>query len=110
MTEICNFKEWDDPFFKQVQHQFEVAANHLNLDRNVFSRLRVPDKAMLVSIPFRMDDGSVQVVPGYRVQHNDTLGPYKGGLRYHQKVSLGEVGALAMLMTWKCSLVGLPLG
>ena len=110
MTEQFNFKEWDDPFFKQVQHQFEVAANRLNLDRNVFNRLRVPDKAMMVSIPFRMDDGSVQVVPGYRVQHNDTLGPYKGGLRYHKKVSLGEVGALAMLMTWKCSLVGLPLG
>ena len=57
-----------------------------------------------------MDDGSVKVFTGYRVQHNDTLGPYKGGIRYHPEVNLGEVTALSMWMTWKCSLMGLPLG
>lgn len=102
--------EWNNPLFSQVQTQFEAAARKLSLDENIFYRLRVPDKALMVSVPFRNDDGSVQVVPGYRVQHNDTLGPYKGGLRFHPNVNLGEVSALAMLMTWKCSLVGLPLG
>jgi glutamate dehydrogenase (NAD(P)+) len=65
---------------------------------------------MVVSVPTRMDDGTVNVFTGYRVQHNDVLGPFKGGLRYHPSVNLGEVSALAMWMTWKCSLVGLPLG
>lgn len=102
--------EWDNPLFKQVQEQFEQAALKLSLDENIFYRLRVPDKALMVSVPFRNDDGSIRVVPGYRVQHNDVLGPYKGGLRYHCNVNLGEVAALAMLMTWKCALVNLPLG
>ncbi len=102
--------EWDNPLFKQVQEQFEMAALRLKLDENIFYRLRVPDKALLVSVPFRNDDGSIRVVPGYRVQHNDALGPYKGGVRYHPNVNLGEVAALAMLMTWKCAIVGLPLG
>jgi glutamate dehydrogenase (NAD(P)+) len=65
---------------------------------------------MVISVPTRMDDGGVNVFTGYRVQHNDVLGPFKGGLRYHPSVNLGEVSALAMWMTWKCSLVGLPLG
>jgi glutamate dehydrogenase (NAD(P)+) len=65
---------------------------------------------LIVSVPTRMDDGSVRVFTGYRVQHNDVLGPFKGGIRYHPDVNLGEVSALAMWMTWKCSLVGLPLG
>ena len=65
---------------------------------------------MIVSVPTRMDDGRVHVFTGYRVQHNDVLGPFKGGIRYHPAVNLGEVSALAMWMTWKCSLVGLPLG
>jgi glutamate dehydrogenase (NAD(P)+) len=72
--------------------------------------LRRPDRALVISVPTRMDDGSVSVFTGYRVQHNDVLGPFKGGLRYHPAVNLGEVSALAMWMTWKCSLVGLPLG
>jgi glutamate dehydrogenase (NAD(P)+) len=65
---------------------------------------------MIVSVPTRMDNGRVQVFTGYRVQHNDVLGPFKGGVRYHPAVNLGEISALAMWMTWKCSLVGLPLG
>jgi glutamate dehydrogenase (NAD(P)+) len=102
--------EWDNPLFLQVQKQFEEAAQHLQLDDNIFYRLRVPDKALVVSVPFRNDDGTIRVVPGYRVQHNDVFGPYKGGVRYHQNVNLGEVTALAMLMTWKCAIVNLPLG
>jgi len=90
--------------------QFETAAARLNLDPNVATRLCRPDRAMIVSVPTRMDDGHVHVFTGYRVQHNDVLGPFKGGIRYHPEVNLGEVSALAMWMTWKCSLVGLPLG
>ena len=90
--------------------QFDLAAAKLGLDPNVAVRLRRPDRAMIVSVPTRMDDGRVHVFTGYRVQHNDVLGPFKGGVRYHPEVSLGEVSALAMWMTWKCSLVGLPLG
>jgi glutamate dehydrogenase (NAD(P)+) len=90
--------------------QFDGAAARLNLDPNISERLRRPDRAMIVSVPTRMDDGRVHVFSGFRVQHNDVLGPYKGGIRYHPTVGFGEVSALAMWMTWKCSLVGLPLG
>jgi glutamate dehydrogenase (NAD(P)+) len=90
--------------------QFEIASEKLKLDENVGSRLIRPDRALVVSVPTRMDDGSVRVFTGYRVQHSDTLGPFKGGVRYHPDVNLGEISALAMWMTWKCSLVGLPLG
>lgn len=90
--------------------QFDLAADKLGVDSNVAARLRRPDRSLIVSVPTRMDDGRVHVFTGYRVQHNDVLGPFKGGLRYHPEVNLGEVSALAMWMTWKCSLVGLPLG
>src|ERR687895_932250 len=90
--------------------QFDIAANELQIDANLAARLRRPDRAMIVSVPTRMDHGRVQVFTGYRVQHNDVLGPFKGGIRYHPAVNLGEVSALAMWMTWKCALVGLPLG
>ncbi|MBI2067287.1 MAG: Glu/Leu/Phe/Val dehydrogenase [Deltaproteobacteria bacterium] len=102
--------EWDSPLFRDTQIQFENVAKKISLDENAFNRLRVPDRVLIVSVPFRMDNGLVRVVPGYRVQHNDTLGPCKGGIRYHESVNLGEVSALAMLMTWKTALVGLPLG
>src|SRR5215468_3810872 len=98
------------PANEMAVKQFDVAAEKLSLDANVATRLRRPDRAMIVSVPTRMDDGRVHVFTGYRVQHNDVLGPFKGGVRYHPAVSLGEVSALAMWMTWKCSLVGLPLG
>jgi len=90
--------------------QLDLAADRIGLDPNLRTRLRMPARALIVSVPTRMDDGSVHVFTGYRVQHNDTLGPYKGGIRYHPEVNLGEVSALAMWMTWKCSLVGLPFG
>ncbi len=102
--------EWDSPLFRDTQSEFEEVAHRISLDENVFNRLRYPFRALIVSVPFRMDNGEVRVVPGYRVQHNEALGPCKGGIRYHASVNLGEVSALAMLMTWKTSLVGLPLG
>ena len=102
--------EWRTPANEMAVRQFEIASEKLKLDENVGTRLKRPDRALVVSIPTRMDDGSVKVFTGYRVQHNDTLGPYKGGIRYHPEVNLGEVSALAMWMTWKCSLMGLPLG
>lgn len=102
--------EWRSPASEMAVRQFDLAAERLNLDSNVAGRLRRPDRALIVSVPTRMDDGSVHVFTGYRVQHNDVLGPFKGGIRYHPDVNLGEVCALAMWMTWKCSLVGLPLG
>jgi glutamate dehydrogenase (NAD(P)+) len=102
--------EWRNETSDMAVQQFDVAAAKLDLDPNLAVRLRRPDRAMVVSVPTRMDDGTVNVFTGYRVQHNDVLGPFKGGLRYHPSVNLGEVSALAMWMTWKCSLVGLPLG
>jgi glutamate dehydrogenase (NAD(P)+) len=102
--------EWHSATSDMAVRQFDVAANKLGIDPNVAARLRRPDRAMIVSVPTRMDDGRVHVFTGYRVQHNDVLGPFKGGIRYHPAVNLGEVSALAMWMTWKCSLVGLPLG
>jgi glutamate dehydrogenase (NAD(P)+) len=88
----------------------EMAGKVMDLNPNVLERLKMPKKAMCVSIPVRMDDGSVKTFEGYRVQHSTTLGPGKGGIRFHPEVNLSEVSALAMLMTMKCSLVGLPLG
>ncbi|MGH7769809.1 MAG: Glu/Leu/Phe/Val family dehydrogenase [Candidatus Binatia bacterium] len=102
--------EWRSPANEMAVGQFDIAAGRLNLDKNVAARLQRPDRALLVSVPVRMDDGGVHVFTGYRVQHNDTLGPFKGGIRYHPEVNLGEVSALAMWMTWKCALAGLPLG
>ncbi|HEU4343095.1 MAG TPA: Glu/Leu/Phe/Val dehydrogenase [Candidatus Binatia bacterium] len=90
--------------------QLDLAADRIGLDLNVRARLSRPDRALIVSVPTRMDNGSVRVFTGYRVQHNDALGPFKGGIRYHPEVNLGEVSALAMWMTWKCSLTGLPFG
>ena len=102
--------EWRSPASEMAVQQFDMAAAKIGLDANVAVRLRRPDRALIISVPTRMDDGKVHVFTGYRVQHNDVLGPFKGGIRYHPEVNLGEVSALAMWMTWKCSLVGLPLG
>ena len=102
--------EWHSATSDMAIQQFDLAAEKLGVDPNVARRLRRPDRALIVSVPTRMDDGGVKVFTGYRVQHNDVLGPFKGGIRYHPAVNLGEVAALAMWMTWKCSLVGLPLG
>lgn len=103
--------EWDSVMFRLAQQQFLRAANMMNLDANLKSRLLYPQRTYMVSIPFREDDYEhVATVFGYRVQHTLTMGPTKGGIRYHQDVNLGEVSALAMWMTWKCALMGLPYG
>lgn len=101
---------FEEPHFSSIQKQFDEVASLMNLDKNVACRLRVPDRAFIIHVPVRLEDQTVLVVPGYRVQHNDTLGPFKGGIRYSEDVSLGEVASMAMLMTWKCALMNLPLG
>ena len=93
-----------------AQHQFDLAAEMLNLDPGLRNVLREPRRELTVHFPVHMDDGSVQVFTGYRVQHNLGRGPAKGGIRYHQDVTLDEVKALAMWMTWKCAVVGIPYG
>ncbi|RMH37447.1 MAG: Glu/Leu/Phe/Val dehydrogenase [Nitrospirae bacterium] len=98
------------PTYQLAVAQFDRAADALNLDRNLRQRFRVPQRALTVGIPIRMDDGSVKVFMGYRVQHDLARGPTKGGIRYHPDVNLGNVTALAMWMTWKCALTGLPFG
>ena len=101
---------FESPFFQDAFSQLEEAASIMKMDPNVLERLKYPKRALQVSVPIRLDDGTVKVFEGYRVQHNMTLGPGKGGIRYHHHVSLSETAALAMLMTFKCALVGLPLG
>ena len=93
-----------------AQRQFDLAAERLNMDPGLRRVLREPRRELTVHFPVHMDDGSVQVFTGYRVQHNLGRGPAKGGLRYHQDVGLDEVKALAMWMTWKCAVVGIPYG
>jgi glutamate dehydrogenase (NAD(P)+) len=93
-----------------AQRQFDLAAERLNLSPGLRKVLREPKRELTVHFPVKMDDGSVQVFTGYRVQHNLGRGPAKGGIRYHQDVTLDEVKALAMWMTWKCAVVGIPFG
>src|SRR5687767_11314331 len=93
-----------------AQHQFDLAADRLKLDTGLRRVLREPRRELTVHFPVKMDDGSVEVFTGYRVQHNLGRGPAKGGIRYHQDVTLDEVKALAMWMTWKCAVVGIPFG
>ena len=103
-------REFDSELHRTALAQLDRVAARLNLDPDIHERLRYPRRALVVSIPVRMDTGRTQVFIGYRVHHNTALGPTKGGLRYHEDVNLGEVTALAMLMTWKCALMGLPYG
>ncbi len=102
--------EWESKFYEDTTALVERTSDQMNLDTNIKNRLLTPSHALIVTVPARMDDGTVTNFIGYRVQHNNTLGPYKGGIRYHEEVNLGEVSALAMLMTFKCAVTGLPLG
>ncbi|HSJ26637.1 MAG TPA: Glu/Leu/Phe/Val dehydrogenase [Acidimicrobiia bacterium] len=103
--------EWDSPMYFEAVAQFDRVAEFMNLDDNVADRLRVPQRSTVVSFPFRRDDyRTVETLFGYRVQHLTTMGPTKGGIRFDEDVTLGEVAALAMWMTWKCSIVGVPFG
>lgn len=90
--------------------QFDLVADRLQIPSDDRGRLKFPKRSLTVALPIHRDDGSVHVFSGYRVQHHLTLGPTKGGLRYHPDVALGEVAALAMWMSWKCALTGLPYG
>jgi glutamate dehydrogenase (NAD(P)+) len=90
--------------------QFEHAVQVAKIPEAIAERLRFPERALIVSVPVRMDDGRRVVFPGYRVQHSSILGPTKGGIRYDPEVTLGECAALAMWMTWKCALLRLPYG
>ena len=102
--------EFDSELHRGAVTQLDRVAARLHLDDDIHARLRHPRRALVVSIPVRMDDGRTQVFVGYRVHHSTVLGPTKGGLRYDADVNLGEVTALAMLMSWKCALMGLPYG
>src|ERR1700746_1352108 len=101
---------YDHPTFRMACQQFDLVADHLEIPDSERGRLKFPKRSMTVAVPIRRDDGTTQVFTGYRVQHHLTLGPTKGGLRYHPDVTLGEVAALAMWMSWKCALTGLPYG
>jgi len=102
--------ELEDPLFLQAVGQLDEALEHADVDDAVGHRLRFPERALSVSVPVQLDDESLGVFPGYRVQHSSVLGPTKGGIRYDQAVTLGECAALAMWMTWKCALLRLPYG
>lgn len=98
------------PVFEMARTQFEGIADHLEIPRNERDRLLYPKRAIAVSVPVNMDDGRTEVFQGYRVQHHLTLGPTKGGTRFAGTLDVGEVAALAIWMSWKCALAGLPYG
>jgi glutamate dehydrogenase (NAD(P)+) len=102
--------EWDTPLYTQARTQLEQALPDAGIPEHVAERLRFPERAVMLTLPVRMDDGTVRSFPGYRVQHSSVLGPTKGGVRYDMAVNLGECAALAMWMTWKCALLRLPYG
>ena len=97
-------------FFKVVQRYLDEAADVIQLPDYIRTILSQPKNELIVHFPVRMDSGEIRLFKGYRIQHNNVLGPYKGGMRYHQDVSLDDVKALAAMMTWKCALMNLPYG
>jgi len=96
--------------FEVAQIQLKKATNKMNLDPNILAQLKEPERVLMVSIPVKMDDGTVKVFTGFRAQYNTARGPAKGGVRYHPDVSLDEVKALSAWMTWKCAVAGIPYG
>ena len=102
--------EWDTPLFRTAMTQFEQAVPYAEVNESIAERLRYPERAVMVTVPIRRDEGHVDVFPAYRVQHSSVLGPTKGGIRYDPHVTLGECTALAVWMTWKCALLRLPYG
>ena len=99
-----------DPTFQLACDQFTLLADYLDMPKNLRDRLMFPKRSITVAVPVPMDDGSTQVFEGYRVQHHLSMGPTKGGTRFASSVTIGEVAALAMWMSWKCALAGLPYG
>jgi glutamate dehydrogenase (NAD(P)+) len=96
--------------FESMMERFDVAAEMLELERGVYEYLKTPVKQVIVSIPIQMDNGEIEVFEGYRVIHNEALGPSKGGIRYAPDLTLDEIKALAAWMTWKCSIANIPFG
>jgi glutamate dehydrogenase (NAD(P)+) len=101
---------YSGPVFDMAVNQFGVIANHLSIPMDERDRILMPKRAITISCPIHRDDGSIAVFEGYRVQHHLTLGPTTGGTRFAPSVDIGEVAALAIWMSWKCALVGLPYG
>lgn len=110
MSKVIVSSLYESDVFKMACRQFDQAADAINLPEDLRDRTKYPRRAIAVAMPVRMDDGRVVVYEGYRVQHNLSTGPGKGGIRFHPDVTIGEVAALAMWMSWKCALVGLPYG
>jgi glutamate dehydrogenase (NAD(P)+) len=110
MSKAIVSKLYDSDVFRMACRQFDKAADAINLPEELRDRTKYPRRCMAVALPIKRDNGTTVVFEGYRVQHSLSTGPSKGGLRFHQDVTLGEVAALAMWMSWKCSLVGLPFG
>ncbi|MHB8851914.1 MAG: Glu/Leu/Phe/Val family dehydrogenase [Ignavibacteriaceae bacterium] len=96
--------------FESMMERFEIAAKIIGLDQGIYNYLKAPTKQVITSVPIVMDDGKLEVFEGYRVIHNDILGPSKGGIRYAPDVTLDEMKALAAWMTWKCAIVNIPFG
>src|SRR2546423_13474220 len=101
---------YDDEVFRMACDQFRVIADYLNIDKSDREWATYPKRAIAVTLPVHMDDGSTQAFQGYRVQHHIALGPTKGGTRFAPSLSMGETAALAMWMSWKCALAQLPYG
>jgi len=108
--ELKKKKQPKQGMLANVMQQFNTAANLVDLNPNIRKILEVTNNELIIHFPVRMDNGEVEIFKGYRVQHNNALGPYKGGLRYHPTIDIDSVKALAMWMTWKTSLAGLPYG
>jgi len=108
--DISKLQESSSSLYATVQNQFDRAADLMRLDRNVRSILSKTTNEIIVNFPVKMDSGKVEMFTGYRVQHNNALGPYKGGLRFHPAVNIDEVRALATWMTWKSAIVRIPMG
>src|SRR5262245_26072392 len=96
--------------YEMATAQFNRAADAVELDADTRTIIGQPKNEIIVNFPVKMDDGSIRLFKGYRIQHNNILGPYKGGIRFHHDVNLEEVKALAAWMTWKTSLAGIPYG
>lgn len=107
--EPAPIKDRENPF-ESMMERFDLAAKIIGLDEGIYNYLKTPTKQIITSIPIVMDNGKIEVFEGYRVIHNDILGPSKGGIRYAPDVNLDEVKALAAWMTWKCAIVNIPFG
>ena len=110
MTNSVSINNYVNDPYQMALKQLEETAKLINLDPGIHKILSKPKRVLTVSLPVKMDNGDIEVFTGFRSQHNDARGPFKGGIRYHPQVSLEEVMALSMWMTWKCAIVDIPLG